>query len=107
MWYLVVSRALNSSEEHAARIQPHIDWLEAHHRAGRVLASGPTADLRCGIFIVLGASRAEVEALVAADPFHVHGDRVAEIYEWNVLRAMRLAGPSVAEIEALAAPPST
>jgi uncharacterized protein YciI len=102
MWYLVLSRQLTSSAERGPRLQAHIDWLETHHRAGRVLFSGPTADRACGVFIVLAGSRQEVEALVAQDPFHAHGDRVPEIIEWDALRAMRLDGPSVAEVEAMA-----
>jgi uncharacterized protein YciI len=101
MWYLVLSRPLTTSEERRPRLQAHSDWLADQHRAGRILFSGPAAG-GYGIFIVLAASRQEVEALVAPDPYHVHHDRVPEIFDWNVVRAMRLDGPSVDEIEAMA-----
>jgi hypothetical protein len=66
-----------------------------------VLFSGPTTE-GYGVFAVLAESREDVQAIVAQDPYHVHGDREPQILEWNVVRAFRLDGPSVADIEAIA-----
>jgi uncharacterized protein YciI len=105
MWYLVLSRAARSDEEKQPRMQPHLDWLDDLHRAGRVLFSGRTADHDYGIYILLADTLAEATELAAADPYHIHGDRTMQILAWNPQRAMRLEGPSIAEIEAMARQP--
>jgi uncharacterized protein YciI len=103
VWYLVLSRGVGREEERKAHLAEHMDWLREAHRSGHVLFSGPTPDLETGIYVMCGASREEVERIAAADPHHIHGERSMEIIEWDARQAMRLAGPSIADIEAMAA----
>lgn len=105
MWYLVLSRRVRTNEERDQRTQPHRDWLDAQHRAGRILFSGPVTDGSYGVYVLLAENREEAEQLAAEDPYHVHDDREMQILEWNAHRAMRLQGPTIAEIEDMARNP--
>jgi uncharacterized protein YciI len=107
MWYLVLSHAAGQEEGRRARLDDHMTWLLDEHRAGRVLFSGPTSDKTTGIFIVLAGSREEAEEIASADPHHIFGDRKMEVVEWDAQRSMRLQGPTIAEIEAMARDAST
>jgi uncharacterized protein YciI len=103
MWYLVLSHSLPDQKENKQLHLPeHRQWLEAQHRAGRVLFSGPTSDLSYGIYIVLAASLSDAKKLAAEDPDHVRGIGTMEVLEWNAHRAFRLNGPPIAEVERLA-----
>ena len=102
MWYLVLSRRVRTNEERDQRTQPHRDWLDAQHRAGRMLFSGPVTDGSYGVYVLLAASLEAAQRLAGEDPYHVHGDREAQVLEWNAHRAMRLEGPTIADIEAMA-----
>lgn len=101
MWYLVLSRGTGREEARKAHLQEHIDWLLDAHRSGNVLFSGPTPDLETGIYVMVASTREEVERIAAADPHHIYGERSMEIIEWDARQAMRLDGPSIADIEAM------
>ncbi|MEA2640912.1 MAG: hypothetical protein QOF51_2306 [Chloroflexota bacterium] len=103
MWYLVLSHRIRTNEERQARLQPHAAWLDAQHRAGKMLFSGPITDGSCGVYVLLAENLDAAQQLAAEDPYHAHGDRRAEVLEWNAHRALRLDGPSIADIEAMAA----
>ena len=102
MWYLVLSRALGTQEGRDFHLQPHMDWLLEQHRGGRILVSGPTSDRGTGIYVVLASSLEEARQIAAQDPFHLHGDRALEVFEWNAQRAFRLDGLSIADLESMA-----
>jgi uncharacterized protein YciI len=102
MWYLVLSRRVGSEQETQLHHEIHMEWLLEQHRQGRVLFSGPTSDRSCGIYVLLASSRAAAEEIAAGDPHHVHVDRKMEIFEWEPRRAMRLDGPTISELEAMA-----
>ena len=59
---------------------------------------------RCGC--ELGAlfqiRRAAAEQLANEDPFHAHGDRAAQVMEWRAHRALRLEGPTIDDLNAMA-----
>ena len=102
MWYLVLSHRVRTNEERDARTQPHREWLDAQHRAGRMLFSGPTTDGSLGVYVLLAPDIDAARRLAGEDPYHVHGDRKAEVLEWNAHRALRLDGPTIADIDAMA-----
>lgn len=66
-----------SDRRPAAELDPHRDahraWLSAHTQAGRVLAAGPLDAEIGGLILAHGDSRAALDALLATDPFVVHG----------------------------------
>jgi uncharacterized protein YciI len=103
MWYLVLSRTLKHGEAKQPHYDAHRKWLEDQHRAGRALFSGPSTDDTYGIYVLLAPSLAEARALAAQDPYHELGDRELEqVIEWDPRRAMRMEGPTIAELEAMA-----
>ena len=105
MWYLVLSRRLHPNEAMLDYTPAHRDWLDAQHRAGRLLFSGPTTDGSHGIYIVLAKDLEQARQVAGEDPYHVHGVREMNVLEWRAHRAMRLEGPTIEEIEAMAKPP--
>jgi uncharacterized protein YciI len=103
MWYLVLSRNDRSAEERAERTPSHLDWLVGLHRGGRALFSGQTADGGYGVYILLAPDLPAARALAAQDPYHLAGDRhIQDVLEWAPKRALRMDGPTVADIEAMA-----
>jgi len=103
MWYLVLSRDLAREDAKQSHRDAHAAWLDAQHRAGRALFSGPSTDGRYGLYVLLAPSLDDARALAGQDPYHQHGIRdLEQVLEWDPRRAMRLAGPSVADLEAMA-----
>ena len=45
----------------------------------------------------------EAERISSQDPHHVMCIRTMEVLEWNAHRAFRLNGPTIAEVERMAA----
>ena len=58
----------------------HIDWIKAGYASGVFLASGHKVP-RTGGFILAKGERAEIEALVATDPFMVAGVTTYDVTE--------------------------
>jgi uncharacterized protein YciI len=105
MWYLVLSRRVATNEAREERTPAHRDWLDAQHRAGKLLFSGMITDpsgQTHGAYVVLAGSRSEAERIANEDPYHAHGDRKAEVWEWNAHRALRLDGPTIEDLESMA-----
>lgn len=103
MWYLVLSRITEGSEEgRKAHLQEHMDWLLDAHRAGHILFSGPTPDRGTGIYVMVGSSLEEVTEITGGDPHHIYSERAMEVIEWDAQRSMRLEGPTIEEIQAMA-----
>jgi hypothetical protein len=52
---------------------------------------------------MLASSKSEAEHIAGQDPHHVRGIRTMEVLEWNAHRAFRLSGPTIADVERMAA----
>ena len=64
----------------------HREWLSGHVESGRVLGGGPWADGSGGFFILAAADAAEVDEVLAKDPYTT--ERVAAsrvIREWTIV----------------------
>jgi uncharacterized protein YciI len=104
MWYIILSRSLPEREESKQEhYEEHRQWLDDQHRSGRLLFSGPTSDRAYGIYIMLASSKSEAERIAAQDPHHMRGIRTKEVLEWNAHRAFRLNGPTIGDVERVAA----
>lgn len=53
-------------------VPAHMDWIKAGYASGTFLASGRKVP-RTGGFVLARGERAEIEALVATDPFMLAG----------------------------------
>lgn len=76
---------LKGTEEADQYMQPHLDWLQAGYERGLFLASGRKVPRTGGVIFAHGG-RADIEALIAADPFTLHGVCTYEITEVAVTR---------------------
>lgn len=57
-----------------AKTVEHREWLDIHVASGLVLLAGPMVPRTGGILVVRsGGTREELEALLKADPFQIHG----------------------------------
>lgn len=103
MWYLVLSRITEGSEEaRKAHLPEHMDWLLETHRSGHILFSGPTSDKSTGIYVMVADDLEKATEIAGQDPHHIYGERAMEVFEWDAQRAMRLEGPSIDEVQAMA-----
>jgi uncharacterized protein YciI len=105
MWYIVLSHSRPEKDAEKERnYEAHRQWLDDHHRAGRLLFSGPTTDGAYGIYVMLASSLDEAKAIAATDPHHSEGIRDMEVREWRAHRAFRLNGPTITELEQMSKP---
>ena len=74
---LTYGAPLEAVDEH---VPAHIDWIKAGYAGGTFLASGRKVP-RTGGFILAKGDRAEIEALVATDPFMIAGVTTYDITE--------------------------
>lgn len=51
----------------------HRAYLAEHYAAGDFLVSGPQRPREGGVIVMQAESREAVDALIARDPFHIHG----------------------------------
>ena len=58
-----------------AHVLPHIAWLQGRLRDGALVASGPFDgnEPRSAMLVMSAPDRSALEAIVATDPFAVHG----------------------------------
>jgi uncharacterized protein YciI len=56
-----------------AHMSSHMSFLRKHYAAGTFVVSGRKIPREGGIIVAVGKTRAELEAIVAEDPFHRHG----------------------------------
>jgi uncharacterized protein YciI len=54
-------------------MKAHVAFLNRHYASGRFVVSGRKIPRDGGIIIAIGASKAEIEALVREDPFVARG----------------------------------
>lgn len=101
MWYLIIRRDVQPREAWTATLDEHLAWMHAQHEAGTVLFSGPTSDIRTGIYVVRARSREEASRIATDDPFTRAGHCEFELYEWDVRQALGMGPFSTAELDAL------
>ncbi|MFT2014457.1 YciI family protein [Streptomyces sp. 796.1] len=75
-----------------ALLEDHVDWLTTHYDAGTFIASGRKEPRDGGVIIAVGADRAGIEEVVAADPFTVEGVATYRITEFVATKT----GPELA-----------
>ena len=56
-----------------AHMKAHVAFLDKYYAAGNFLVSGRKIPRDGGIIVATGASRFEIEGLMADDPFVAHG----------------------------------
>ncbi|RLK60360.1 YciI family protein [Actinokineospora cianjurensis] len=85
-WFTVDTRYADDAARLNAARPAHRDYLRSMVESGQVLAAGPWADGTGGFVVLRAADRAELDELLAVDPYTLQG--VAEsrvIREWNIV----------------------
>ncbi|WP_417070228.1 YciI family protein [Niveibacterium terrae] len=90
---LTYTQPLSAIEE---ALLPHREYLARHFATDTFLLAGPQQPRKGGVILVRASSRAEVEALIAEDPFHQKGLAEYQIIEF-VARATSPALAAFAE----------
>jgi uncharacterized protein YciI len=67
--FVCLSEYLVSLEELSAHLADHVTWISGHTAAGRVLAAGRQSPPVGGVILMRGESKAEIEAVLATDPY--------------------------------------
>ncbi len=77
---LVYTADLTEIDAHMAA---HVAYLKKYYAAGNFVVSGRKVPREGGVILAVGNSRAEIEAIVAEDPFHKHGLAEFRIVEFR------------------------
>lgn len=73
MLYAITLRYARPKIEVEAQLEPHRRWLAAEIQANRILAAGPIDSGQGGFVLAFAERRDEIDAMIARDPFRVHG----------------------------------
>lgn len=73
MLYIVFLTYLSPIEEINRHLDAHRNWLAGHYREGRFLLSGPIVPRTGGLILARSESREALDAMLADDPFAIHG----------------------------------
>ncbi|GAA3022223.1 YciI family protein [Actinokineospora globicatena] len=85
-WFTVDTRYADDVDRLNAARPAHRDWLRPMVDSGQVLAAGPWADGSGGFFVLRAADRAELDELLAADPYTLQEVAAARVIrEWNIV----------------------
>ncbi len=88
MKFFVVTMSHPDGPGWGEHVMPHVEYLNGLIEAGKLRASGPVVggELRAGLLLFTVATRAELDALIAADPFAIEGlIEALTVTEWNPL----------------------
>ncbi|EFS98219.1 hypothetical protein HMPREF1977_0550 [Capnocytophaga ochracea F0287] len=77
---LTYQKDLSEIEKH---LEAHRAYLDKHYASGHFVASGAQVPRVGGIILCKGASRGEVEAIIAQDPFYQHQLATYQVIEFT------------------------
>jgi len=89
--YVVLSTPREGgSEQLAAHLPAHLEYMIANEKKGIVFASGPLSEVDGsqkgrGLTILRAADGEEARRIAEQDPFFIHGVRTFEVREWTVM----------------------
>ncbi|WP_060825297.1 YciI family protein [Sulfurospirillum cavolei] len=72
-----------SLEEVDAHLSAHVEFLKKNYAQGVFLASGRKNPRNGGVILALASSKAEIEAIIARDPFYIHEIAKYDIIEFT------------------------
>lgn len=83
MLFVIILTYLCPIEEINRHLDAHRSWLAGHYKAGCFLLSGPLEPRTGGLILARCESRAALEAMLAEDPFAIHGLAGYEVMAFN------------------------
>lgn len=81
--FVVLVNYLKPLAEVDAHLEAHRKFLANHYQAGHLICSGPQNPRKGGVILATSPDRASLEALLAEDPFAVHGVAEYTLVEFN------------------------
>lgn len=81
--FIVIVTYKKPLEEVERYLAAHRAHLDRHFATGDLLMTGPQTPRCGGVIIVEGHSRKKAEAIIAADPFNIHGIADYRIIEFT------------------------
>lgn len=73
MLYAITLNYLRPDAEIQAQLEAHKAWLIHHIQTGNILFAGPLKDKAAGFVLAHATELAEIQQMIAADPFEIHG----------------------------------
>lgn len=80
--YAVILRYTRPLADVEAQLEAHRAWLRDNYAAGRFLLAGPQRPRTGGLILAAAMERAELDAVLARDPFHQAGVAAYEVIEF-------------------------
>jgi uncharacterized protein YciI len=66
-----------------AKMAEHVGFLKKYYASGNFLVSGRKIPRDGGIILAVATSRRQIEAIIAEDPFYIHGLADVRIIEFR------------------------
>jgi uncharacterized protein YciI len=98
MWFFCKRTNLRPPGQRRSTLDLHLAWMKEQHLAGKIMLSGPSPDLRFGMYLIVAGSREEADRIAASDPYTSAGDASYELTEWNVRQIMGIGPFTAAEL---------
>jgi uncharacterized protein YciI len=98
MWFFCTRTNVRAPGERRSTLDIHLEWMKAQHEAGHIVMSGPSPDLKLGMYLIRASSRDEAEAIASSDPYTVAGDSTYELVQWNIRQIAGVGPFSAAEL---------
>ena len=83
MLFVIILTYLCPIGEINRHLDAHRTWLAGHYRAGHFLLSGPLEPRSGGLILARCENRETLEAMLADDPFAIHGLAAYEVKAFN------------------------
>lgn len=84
--FLILVTYTKPIEEIDAHLVAHREYLDEGYRNNYFVVSGPRKPRTGGIIISQLSDRAQLEAILKNDPFHIHGVATYEIVEFTPVK---------------------
>ncbi len=98
--FVVMLNYLRSLAEVDLHLEAHKAYLEEQYASGNFLLSGPKEPRTGGVILARAATLDELHAILAGDPFLVHGIAAVEIVQFTV----RAAAPGLEQLREINSP---
>lgn len=88
MFFFCKRSNLKSPGQRKTTLEEHLVWMREQHEAGTIILSGPSPDLKLGMYLIRAGSREDAERIAASDPYTEAGDSSYELQQWNIRQIM-------------------
>ncbi|MCC6072051.1 YciI family protein [Massilia sp. GCM10020059] len=92
--FIVMLNYLQPLAEVDKHLGAHREYLQEQYENGVFLASGPKEPRTGGVILASAGSREALQAILARDPFHVHGVASYELVQFTA----RAAAPGLEQL---------